>query len=166
MSSVRRVLLTIAVGAALGAAPAIAAPAIAAPAMAEHNNDNNRSAQLSALLGDNGVVAPQAADSDGWGAVSLRVRSNGSVCYNYYISRVDNPKTTAVYLGGWGNANVDADKRLTLGGGSIGQGCKKINKFTARAMIRWPNLYNVQTTGATGAIRGQLQRGGNNNGGW
>jgi hypothetical protein len=156
MSSVRRVLLTIAVGAALGATT------IAAPAMAKPNQ--NRTAQLSALLGDSGVVAPQAADQDGWGAVSLRVRSNGQVCYSYYISRVANPKTTAIYLGGWGNANVDADKRLTLGGGSIGQGCKKINKFVARNMMRWPNLYNVQTTSATsGAIRGQLHGGNNNN---
>jgi hypothetical protein len=158
MSSVRRVLLTIALGAALGAGPAIAAPAMAKP----HNNDNNRSAQLSALLTDGGVVAPQAGDPDGWGAVNLRVRSNGWVCYTYYIRRVDNPKITEVYLGGWGNANAPEDKRLTLGSGGIGQGCKKINKFVARAMIRWPSLYNVQTTGATVAIRGQLHATGNN----
>jgi hypothetical protein len=158
MSSVRRVLLTIAVGAALGATT-IAAPAVAKP-------NQNRTAQLSALLGDSGVVAPQAADQDGWGAVSLRVRSNGQVCYSYYISGVANPKTTAVYLGGWGNANAAEDKRLTLGGGSIGQGCKKINKFVARNMMRWPNLYNVQTTTAAPgsvAIRGQLHGGNNNN---
>jgi hypothetical protein len=163
MSSVRRVLLTIALGAALGAGPAIAGPA-----MAKHNsnNDKNRSVQLSALLGDNQVVG-EPADSDGWGAVNLRVRSNGWVCYTYYVSKVENANNLAVYFGGRGNANADNDKRLTLaGGGTIGQGCKKVSKFFARNLSRWPSLYNVQVDGSNGAIRGQLHRGGGNNNNW
>jgi hypothetical protein len=153
--SVRRVLLTIAVGAALGAGPAIAAPAMAQP------NNNNQSVQLQTLMTRYGVVG-EPADQDGWGAVNLRVRPNGWVCYTYFIRNVENPQNVAIYAGGWGDPNADADKRLTLGSGSVGQGCKKVMWFTARGLSRWSSQYNVQVDGTNGAIRGQLHRNNNN----
>ena len=158
MSSVRRVLLTIALGAALGAGPAIAAPAMAKP-----NHGNNNSAKLAAFLNDNGVVG-QAADSDGWGGVTLRVRSNGWVCYTYFIQGVAGAHDLAIYRGGWGDPNVNDDRRLTLAStGTVGQGCKKVSWKLAWALKRWPSQYNVQVDGTDGAIRGQLHGGGGNN---
>jgi hypothetical protein len=152
MSSVRRVLLTIAVGAALGAGPAIAAPA-----MAQHNdNNNNRSTQLGAILTDNGVPN---GDEDGWGVVNLRVRSNGVVCYSYFIRRVEDAENLAVYRNG--------DKKFTLANhGSVGQGCRYVGWGLAQALKNWPMQYYVKVDGDDGSIRGRLFRSGGNHNDW
>jgi hypothetical protein len=149
MSSVRRVLLTIAVGAALGAGPAVATPA-----MANHNNHNNRTTQLGAILTDNGVVN---GDEDGWGVVNLRVRSNGVVCYSYFIRRVEDPENLAVYRGG--------DKKFTLANhGGIGQGCRYVGWATAQGLRNWPSQYYVKVDGDDGSIRGRLHYSGGGGG--
>ena len=152
MSSVRRVLLTIALGAALGAGPAIAAPA-----MAQHNsNNNNNSTQRGALLTDNGVPN---GDEDGWGVVSLRVRPNGVVCYSYFIRRVEDPENLAVYRAG--------NKKFTLANhGSVGQGCRYVGWATAQGLRNWPSQYYVKVDGDDGSIRGRLHYSGGGNHNW
>lgn len=154
MSSVRRVLLTIALGAALGAGPAIAGPA-----MAKHNsNDKNNSTKLSAFLSDRGM---NNGDEDGWGAVNLTVKKNGVVCYTYFITRVADAENLAVYRNG--------QKRFTLANqGSVGQGCRKVGWQTAWGLRNWPSNYYVQVDGDDGSIRGRLFRngGGGGNGNW
>jgi hypothetical protein len=152
MSSVRRVLLTIALGAALGAGPAIAAPAMAQP----NNNGNNNSTKLAALLTDRGL---QGGDEDGWGAVNLSVRSNGRVCFTYFIQRVDNAHNLTLYRNG-GNGGVE------LADGSIGQGCRKVSWKTAWALRKWPSQFYVQVEGNNGPIRGRLFRNGGGNNDW
>jgi hypothetical protein len=152
MSSVRRVLLTIALGAALGAGPAIAAPA-----MAKHNNNgnNNNSTRLAAILTDRGL---NNGDDDGFGAVNLTVRSNGRVCYTYFIQRVENAHDLAIYRG---------NNKITLANfGSIGQGCRKVSWQTAWALRNWPSQFTVRVEGSDGPIRGRVFRNGGGNNNW
>jgi hypothetical protein len=160
MSSVRRILLTIALGTAIGAGPAVAAPA-----MADHrhnDNNNSRSADLAALLTGRGVVN-EPADSDGWGAANVRVRSNGRVCWTYWVRNVANPDNINIYIGRRGNPNSPGDVEVELDdSGSIGQGCTRVDRDLARLMIRRPHWFNVQVDGDNGAIRGQLFENRNN----
>jgi hypothetical protein len=161
MSSVRRVLLTIALGTAIGAGPAVAAPAMAEP---WHNN-NNRSANLAALLTGRGVV-DEDADSNGWGAVNVRVQSSGRLCWSYWVRNVEDPVNINMYIGRRGNPNDPGDVEVELDDdGSFGRGCTRIGRNLARQLMWEPNRYNVQVDGDDGAIRGQLFRNRNNNNG-
>jgi hypothetical protein len=156
MSSVRRVLLTIAVGAALGAGPAIAAPAMAAPM---------KYRDLTAFLnGSRVVVQPgTTADADAWGAATVRVYAKGRVCYSVYTSKLGTGIDAKIYRGGNGDGNDDADVRATLDMfGSVGSGCEWIPKIVARQMMKTPGWYNLQVNSNTGSIRGQLRKSGNN----
>ena len=164
MSSVRRVLLTIALGTAIGAGPAVAAPAMAEP---WHNNNNDRSVELAALMTGRGVVGEQA-DSNGWGAVNVRVRSNGRICWSYWIRNVEDPENINIYIGRRGNPNSANDVEVELDDdGSIGRGCTRISRNVARQLMWRPSSFNVQADGDDGAIRGQLRyNGNNNNGNW
>src|SRR5690349_25141464 len=106
MSSVRRVLLTFALGTALGAGPAIAAPAMARP---WDDRDNDRSSRLETVLTGRGVVG-EDRDVNGWGTVNLRVRPNrGQVCFTYFVRGVEDPENINVYVGRRGEANSDND---------------------------------------------------------
>jgi hypothetical protein len=156
MFSVRRVLLTFALGTALGAGPAIAAPAMAKPWHDDHDRD--RSTTLSALMTGRGVVDDDP-DVNGWGTVNLKVRPRiGQVCYTYFVRGVEEPENINVYVGGWGNPNDEDDIEVGLReSGSYGAGCKRINPRVAWAMVRSPGRYNVQVDGEDGAIRGQLR---------
>ena len=155
--------MTIALGAVIGAGPAVAAPAMAEP---WHNNNNNRSADLGALMTRRGVVN-EPADSDGWGAVNLRVRSNGRVCWTYWVRNVANPNDINIYIGRRGEPNSAGDVEVEIDdSGSIGQGCTRISRNLARRMMWRPSAFNVQVDGTDGAIRGQLFHNRNNNRDW
>jgi hypothetical protein len=155
MSSVRRVFLTIALGAALGAGPAIAAPAMAQP-------NNNRSVQLTAFLTDNGVVG-EPADPDGWGAATIEVSSRGRLCYNVFTRNLGPGIDADIFRSPRGDANGPGDHRVNLDMfGRLGSGCEWIGRELAWRIISNPRWYNVQVDSNTGAIRGQLRRSGNN----
>lgn len=157
MFSVRRVLLTFALGTALGAGPAIAAPAMASPW--DNDHDRDRATSLSAWLTGRGVVGDDR-DRNGLGMVNLRIRPNsGEVCHTYWVRGVDDPIRIFVYAGGRRDYN-DRDRDVVLGlanAGSSGTGCRKVNPRLAWGMARWPNRYNVQVDGDDGSIRGQLR---------
>jgi hypothetical protein len=155
MSSVRRVLLTIAVGAALGATT------IAAPAMAKPNQ--NRTAQLTAFLTDNSVVG-EPADADGWGAATVEVSSRGRLCYSVYTRNLGNDVDADIYRSRRGEANEMSDHRVDLDlFGRWGSGCEWIGRELAWRIMNNPSSYNVQVDSSTGAVRGQLRRSGGNN---
>jgi len=121
-----------------------------------NHNGHNNSTKLAAILTDRGI---DNGDEDGWGAVNLSVRSNGWVCYTYFIQNVQGAHDLAVYR--------DGSKKFTLAdSGSIGQGCRKVNWKTAWALKKWPNQYLVQVDGTDGPIRGRLFRNGGGNNGW
>lgn len=157
MSSVRRVLLTFALGTALGAGPAVAAPAMAKPW--DNDNDRGRTVTLSTVLTGRGVVG-EDRDQNGFGVVNLRIRPNsGQVCWTFWVRGVEDPERIFVYFGGRRDPN-DRDRDVAVGlanSGSYGTGCRQINPRAAWAMVRWPSRYNVQVDGEDGAIRGQLR---------
>ena len=159
MFSVRRVLLTFALGTALGAGPAIAAPAMAAPWDNGNDRDRGRTAHLSAMLSGRGVVG-DARDRNGVGMVNLQVRpSSGQICWTYWTRGVEDPIRIFVYVGGRHDRN-DRDKDVAVGlanSGSFGKGCRQISPRVAWAMVNWPSRYNVMVDGDNGAIRGQLR---------
>jgi hypothetical protein len=159
MFSVRRVLLTFALGTALGAGPAIAAPAMAHPWDDDHDNDWGRQVHLTASLSGRGVVG-EARDRNGAGEVDLKIRpSTGEVCYDFWVRRVEDPMRIFVYVGGRNDPN-DRDDDVEVGlanYGSHAEGCRKISPRVARAIANWPSRYNVQVDGDNGAIRGQLR---------
>jgi hypothetical protein len=155
MSSVRRVLLTIAVGAALGAGPAIATPAMAKP-------NQHRTAQLTAFLTGNAVVG-EPEDADAWGAATIEVSSRGRLCYSVFTRNLGNDVDADIYRSRRGNANEAGDQRVDLDlFGRIGSGCEWIGRELAWRIMSNPSRYNVQVDSSTGAIRGQLRRSGNN----
>lgn len=155
MKSVRRVLFTFALGAALGAGPVIAAPAMAKPF--DDGHDRDREVSLSAVLSGRGVV-DEDRDSNGWGVANLRIRPNtGQVCFTYWVRNVDDPENIYVYYGGRRDENRAQDVEVELReNGSGGTGCRTISPKVAWAMVRQPGRYNVQVDGDDGAIRGQL----------
>jgi hypothetical protein len=156
MSSVRRVLLTIAVGAAVGAGPAIAAPA-----MATHNRHRDFAAILN---GSRVVVQPgTTADADAWGAANVRVFSRGRLCYSLYTRNLGTGIDAKIFESPRGDANAAVDARVTLDTvGRWGSGCEWIGKELAWKIMKNPSGYNVQVNSSTGAIRGQLFRNSNN----
>lgn len=158
MSSVRRVLLTFALGTALGAGPAIAAPAMARP-WGDDDHDRGRQASLAAVLTGRGVV-DEPRDTNGWGTLSLKIRpSSGQVCYTYFVRGVEDPEDIYVYVGDRRRKNADRGIAIRLSeSGSYGTGCKMIRPSLAREIVRWPSDHNVQVDGDNGAIRGQLVR--------
>ena len=155
MFSVRRVLLTCALGTALGAGPAVAAPAMADPW--DNNRDRGRAVNLSAMLSARGVV-DEDRDLNGWGTVQLRVRPGmGQVCFTYWVRGVEDPENINVYAGGRYDRNRDDDVRIELrDSGSYGTGCRQISPRLAWALAERPGRYNAQVDGEDGAIRGQL----------
>jgi hypothetical protein len=157
MSSVRRVLLTFALGTALGAGPAIAAPAMARP-WDDDDRGRDRSTSLAAVLSGRGVVG-EDRDTNGWGTVSLEVRPNrGQVCYTYFVRGVEDPENINLYVGRRGEPNSDDDIEVELReSGSWGSGCRWVDRRVAWSMVRSPGRYNVQVDGENGAIRGQLR---------
>lgn len=159
MFSVRRVLLTFALGTALGAGPAIAAPAMAAPWDNGNDRDRGRTANLSAWLNGRGVVGDDR-DRNGVGVVNLRIRPNsGQVCWTYWVRGVEDPIRIFVYAGGRRDRN-DRDKDVVVGlanAGSSGTGCRSIRPRAAWAMVNRPSRYNVMVDGDNGSIRGQLR---------
>jgi hypothetical protein len=157
MFSVRRVLLTIALGTAIGAGPAVAAPA-----MANHNHNNN-ARNFAALMTGNGVVNDDA-DADGWGAVNIRVRPNGQVCYTVYVRRVADAENAKIYVGRRGQELGSFVASLNTNG-NWGSGCTWVGKFVAWKIMDRPTRFAVQVEGDDGAIRGQLMRSGGN-GNW
>lgn len=157
MSTVRRVLLTFALGTALGAGPTVAAPAMAEPW--DNGHDWDRTASLSAMLTGRGVVGDDR-DQNGVGFVNLRVKpDSGQVCWTFWVRRVEDPERIFVYTGGRRDYN-DRDRDVVVGlanSGSSGSGCRQVSPRLTWAMVRWPSRYNVQVDGEDGAIRGQLR---------
>jgi hypothetical protein len=164
MSSVRRVLLTIALGTAIGAGPAIAAPATAKPN--DNKNWNNNSRELAAVL--RGSQASGMGDPDGWGLANVRVRSNGQVCYQLLAGRLSGTYDANIYYNERGDDNDASDVRVELRTPSSGwaQGCKWVKPLVARNMMKNPSDYNVEIFADSGAVRGQLFRNGGNNNHW
>jgi hypothetical protein len=154
MSSVRRVLLTLALGAALGAGPAIAAPAMAAPM---------KYRDFSALLSGSRVVAPTTADGDAWGAATVRVSSRGRLCYSIYTRNLGDSVNAKIYFARRGEANELGDARVDLDlFGRWGSGCERIGRDLAWRIMKFSSWYNVQANSNTGSIRGQLRSNSNN----
>ena len=150
--SVRRSLLTLAVGAVLGAGPVLASPAPAAP-------PNHGSRTLAAVLTGRQEV-PGPGDANGWGAANVRVWPwSGRVCYTLFAQRVDGTVNGAhLHVGPAGQSGgVEAPLEPPVLGWS--RGCTVITTNVARQLARWPGRYyvNVHSTAfPNGAIRGQL----------
>jgi hypothetical protein len=151
--SVRRSLLTAALGALLGAGPALAAPA---PAAAPPNHNYR---QLRAVL-DGRQEVPGPGDRGGWGTATVQVwADSGRVCYSVSVRRLRGRVTEAhIHFGRRGYAGgVEAELDPPVRGYS--DGCTRITSNVASQLVRWPGRYyvNVHTTRyPDGAVRGQL----------
>jgi hypothetical protein len=143
-----RILMTIALGAAVGAGPAIASPASAAPGGAVN---------LSALL--SGAKENPAADPDGWGAANVRVWPwSGKICYTLFVRQIATPTAAHIHAG---KAGVNGDVKVELNAPTMGwsTGCEWIGKSLAWKLAVKPSRYYVNVHNAAypnGAIRGQL----------
>jgi hypothetical protein len=145
-------VLSIALGVAVGAGPAVATPAVAAPA---HRD-------LAALLTGAREV-PGPGDPDGWGAANVRIwPKSGRICYTLFVRRLA-PAITA--------AHIHAGKRGEAGPVVVpleapvpgwARDCDTIDPDLAKQIARRPWRYyvNVHNDGfPAGAVRGQLFRG-------
>lgn len=148
MSSVRRVVLTIALGVAVGAGPALANPALAAPS---HRD-------LATLMTGSQEV-PGPGDPDGWGAANVRIwPRSGRVCYTMYVRGVADVTAAHIHAGRRGAAG---EVKVMLEAPTMGwaRGCEEIAPELARQIVRRPSRYYVNVHSksfAAGAVRGQL----------
>jgi CHRD domain-containing protein len=150
MSAVRRVLLTVALGAAVGAGPAITSPAMA------HSGTGYQS--LSAFLTGSQEV-PDPGDADGWGVANVRVwPSTGKLCYTLFVRRVSEPAAAHIHAGKRGTSgDVKVELNAPVHGWSVG--CETIDPALAAKIAAKPQRYYVNVHSmafSNGAVRGQL----------
>jgi hypothetical protein len=152
MSSVRRILLTVALGAVLGAGPAIAGPA-----QADHGS--RRSRDLAALLTGSQEV-PGPGDTNAWGAANIRIwPSSGRLCYTLFVRNVDGTIDGAhIHAGAWGVAG-DVVVPLVPPVNGWSRDCLTVEKTVAADLVKAPRKFYVNVHSKAlpaGAIRGQL----------
>ncbi len=153
MSVVRRAVVCIAVGAAVGAGPALAGPASADTGTPHHRD-------LRALL-TGAQEVPGPGDSDAWGAANVRVwPERGTLCYTLFVRRVNGVVNGAhIHAGTRGETGkVVVSLKAPVRGWSAG--CTTLAKADAAAIATAPRRFYVNVHSdvfAGGAVRGQLR---------